>query len=160
MRNYSLFTAIIFLMNFSSVIGQTLCDGSLIDSTSHIFSVVETMPKPNLLKKQLEPILNSSINLAKYGLAEGTKIYLGFIVNCKGEDFDYKVLRPVNDAFEEKLISVIQSNLEFKNGSQRGHAVDVALTYQIVVKNGSLNILDEQEIQNNNQNKRKRRKKK
>lgn len=159
MRYYSLFAAIIFFMNFSYVSGQTLCDGSFLDTTSHVFVLVDAMPEPNLLKRQLEPILNSSINLDKYDLAEGTKIYLGFIVNCRGEDFNYRVLRPVDDAFEEKLISVIQSNLEFKNGSQRGHPVDVAFTYQIIVENGLLNILDEEEIQNKNQKKRKRRKK-
>ena len=157
MRYRSQLTFIILLLNFSYINGQTLCDGSLPDSTKNIFVITDTMPEPNLLKSELEPILNSSINLTKYNLVEGTNIYLGFIVNCKGEDFDYKILRPVNDAFERNLISVTKSNLTFKNGSQIGRPVDVSLTYHIIVENGMLNILDDDEIKKRNHKKRKKR---
>lgn len=127
--------------------GQTLCDGTLPNDSIHMFIIVESMPEPQLSESQLENILNASINVKQYGLADGTRIYLGFIVNCKGEDFYYHALRPVNDSFEKKLISEVQNNMTWKNGTQRGLAVDVRLTYSIIVENGLLNILDKEELE-------------
>jgi hypothetical protein len=102
---------IVLTLSCYCTFGQTLCDGSMPDSTTNMFIITEVMPKQSLEGDQMDFMLNNSINIGQYNLTDGTSIYLHFIVNCRGECFNYSVLRPVNNPFEEKLISVFQTNI-------------------------------------------------
>ncbi len=136
------FLMIIVILATNSLHGQTRCD------TLHedIFVILEHPPIPNISYKELEHILNTSVNLNDFVRPEGNIIYLNFIINCKGEAFNYKTLKPINNILLEKLIQTLQSNLNWKPGMQNNKPVDFAKTLVISTEEGEFKILFEQKI--------------
>jgi len=140
----------LIIMTISVVNGQTRCD----TVTEHIFVVAEEMPTSNISIDQLEDILNSSIDINKYPRPDGNVIYVSFTINCNGEDFDYKVLRPIDKRLENQLLSIIQSNMTWTPAKQRDRQVDFQKTFEIRIDNGRFNIMDDKEQKSNKKRKK------
>lgn len=132
---------ILFLLTSTIVLGQTRCD----TIGDQIFSVTEDMPTSNISIEQLENILNNSINLSEYPQPDRNVIYLNFIINCNGEDFDYKVLRPIDKGLKNKLLPIIESNMTWTPAKQLNIQVDFSKTFEIRLDGNRFNILDEKE---------------
>jgi hypothetical protein len=62
-------------------------------------------------------------------------IYLTFTINCKGETFDYKFMRPVDEKLQEKILAIVRTNMNWQPGSQNGRVVDVQTTISIKIEN-------------------------
>lgn len=127
------------LLFFNVAMGQTRCD----TIQEEIFMVLEVRPEPSVSIAQLEEFLNSSIDLSEYAVEDGVVFYINFIVNCHGEHFDYKVLKPVDEKLESEILSVLQSHVTWSPGKQRDKEVDVLKIMQIRVEKGSLQIVEE-----------------
>lgn len=136
--------AIIFLFFiYNSLYGQRRCDSSRVDK---IFIITEIMPKSNITLDELETLLNQEINANEFSVLQGTMIYLSFIINCKGESFDYKFLRPVDEKLQDKLLTIIKTNINWKPGSQNGRLVDVQLTISIKFENNKFIVQNKKEL--------------
>jgi len=143
-----------------------LCDGSLPDSTSQIFVVVESMPIPSIPIKQMESQLNHTISLVKFNLNDGTRFFLSFIVNCKGEAFHYILLRNDNKELESVITEYFTSNINWtagsifrtKNGKRIELPKDVQLIYSFRIDDGVLNILEGDELKHKKKTNRNRKK--
>ena len=131
--------AALSFLTFNSVVGQTRCD----TIREGIIMYAEKMPKSSISNNQLEEILKSSIDLNEYTIEDEVVIYINFIVNCHGEHFDYKVLKPVDEKLESEVLSVLQYNVTWKAGKQHDKEVDVLQIMQIQIQNNEFRILDE-----------------
>jgi len=122
------------------VIAQTRCD--TLDES--IFFVTEVLPEPSISLSQLSSVLNTSIDLNKYQVPNGFSIYVNFIINCKGEDFNYRVIKPeqIDENLERELLTTIQNTLTWSPAMQRGKGVDFSKTINILVENNQLNIIE------------------
>lgn len=140
MKKFFLMTFLVVLIG-TTVIGQTRCDTVRED----IFHVTEEMPTLNISIEQLEDILSNSIDLNQYARPDGNVIYINFIINCKGEDFDYKVLRPVDKGLEKQLLSILKTSTTWTPAKQRNKPVDFSKTFEIRLEGNKFNILDEKE---------------
>ena len=89
---------------------------------------------------ELEQIINNSINISAYEPSIKDPIFIQFIVNCKGEDVEYKSVRTINSDLESDLINLIRSELSWTAGQQRGITVDVIKYLIIRVEKGRLKI--------------------
>lgn len=78
-----LITVNVFVPNHK-IIAQARCD--TLDES--IFFVTEVLPEPGISMSQVSSVLNTSIDLNKYQVPNGYSIYVNFIINCKGEDFN------------------------------------------------------------------------
>ncbi len=130
-------------MTLNSVCGQTRCD----TTTEFIWFITEVMPKPNISMTQVESILNKSIDLSNYAKPVDNIIYLNFIINCKGEDCEYKILniKPIDRELENQLISIIKSNLDWTPAMQKGEKVDIQMPMKISIENNCFNIIEDKE---------------
>jgi hypothetical protein len=128
--------------------GQTRCD------TLHkeIFIATEELPKPSISYDQLALILNNSINLNDYNPLQENIIYISFIINCKGQDFDYKTLKPIDNNLTDILFKSIKSNLTWTPAKQNKQEVDIQKTLILKIENGKFLVSD------NNQTAKKKRK--
>ena len=137
--------AITLLLAAKILCSQSRCDGN--EEESPIFLITEVMPVPNIQFEQLEGILDNSINLNSFVRPAENMIYVSFIINCKGEDFNYKVVQPtdIDSNLRGILISTIQSNLNWTSAVHNGKAVDIQ--YQITIKSegNKFNILSGKE---------------
>ena len=150
MRITTLFIFISFVI--TQAIGQTRCD----TTDTGIFIITEVPPMPNITYEQLESLLNTSIDINEYTALDENWIYLSFIINCKGEDFDYEILRQIDKRLQDKLIQIIKSNVSWTPAKQRGESVDFQKNIYIKIEGNQFKILD----QENKKQKKKKRKKK
>jgi len=144
MKQLYILAIVIFLTN-QGIIAQTRCD--TIDSS--IFVLAEEMPEPNITMSQLSSVLNESIVLNKYQVSNGDSIYVNFIINCKGEDFNYKVIRPVkiDKDFEQELLSILKNTVIWRPAIQNGKAVDFSKTITILIENNKFHIVETTKIE-------------
>jgi hypothetical protein len=140
MKKLHLLTILVVLTG-TIVIGQTRCD----TISDDIFGVTEEMPTLNISIDQLEDILNISIDLNKYSRPEGNAIYVNLIINCKGEDFDYKVLKPVDKGLEKQLLSILETSMTWTPAKHLNKPVDFSKSFEIRLDENRFNILDEKE---------------
>jgi hypothetical protein len=100
-----------------------------------IFTITELMPTSNITLDELESKLNQEINASDFPKPQGNMIYLTFTINCKGETFDYKFMRPVDEKLQEKILAIVRTNMNWQPGSQNGRVVDVQTTISIKIEN-------------------------
>lgn len=127
---------IIVLLTSNGLKGQTCCD------SSGVFFICEELPLPSISLSQLEEILNSSIDIKNEHINDGDIIKLIFIINCKGEDFNYKTLQPIDSTLKAQLIQNIHSNIKWTPGQQAHRKIDFWQTLSISIENGKFRILD------------------
>ena len=131
------------LIIFTVLSLKTLCCQSRCDTLRDgVYVVSEFPPKPNIAYNQLENILNSSINLNDYELPENNMIYVNFIINCKGEDFDFTVLKNIDKKLQDILIQTIHSNVKWTAGKQNGKNIDFSQTIVLKIKKNRFKILN------------------
>jgi hypothetical protein len=125
-------------MIMSPLSGQTRCD----TIQKEIFIATEELPRPSISYDQLALVLNSSINLNDYNPPKENIIYISFIINCKGEDFNYKTLKPIDNNLTDILFKTIKSNLTWIPAKQNKQEVDIQKTLIIRIENGKFHISD------------------
>lgn len=132
---------IVFLSTIVSynLASQTLCDTANHDQEVELFVVSENMPFPNLTSTELEEILNSSIQLTNYSsLPE--KIAITFIINCKGEAFDYKFHVALDQDLQNKIENLLKTRLIWTPGEHDGIPVDFSKSLMIKVQNDQFSV--------------------
>jgi len=139
------------LISFNSE-GQSRCD----TVSEEIFFWLEEMPESGISLDELEIKINEVLNPEDFNIENDVSFYVFFIINCKGEDFEYQVYGLDNEEFNKKLIGFLK---EFTNWAPpKLHddiRVDVKSSYSIKVQDNSFNILDEKEQKRENKRKRK-----
>lgn len=126
----------------SGASAQTRCDGR----DGAIFHVTEIAPQLTTSYADLEQALNDAIDLAQYEPVPDDRIIVAFVINCRGEAFDYRVARPIDPRLERRVLAILKSTATWSPGEQRGRAVDVANALVIDVAGGEVNVLDEEEL--------------
>jgi hypothetical protein len=145
------------LLTINTITAQTLCD----TRSGMVFIVVDHPPKPNLTDRELENRLNSVIDPILLESYKTDFCYITYFVNCKGEDFNYKLLVRKDDKFQIDSISNFQhvflSNMQsllswspglmehFEKGKKIEKAVDFQGSYSIRIEGNKLYILNEKE---------------
>jgi hypothetical protein len=137
---------ILFFCNLLSNIafGQSRCDQ--LPDTAAIFVIAEEMPEANLTDDELADLLNTSIDLVNYRLESIEAVYYGVTVNCKGQAFDYEIMRPIEPDLDSKVLQTLKSNLTWTPGIFRGNPVDVRLTKRIYIVESQFQMLTDKEL--------------
>jgi hypothetical protein len=125
------FFLILFALTPVLISGQTRCD----TLQKEIFIATDMPPIPSISYNHLVTILNNTINLKDFNTLEGS-IYINFIINCKGEDFDYKTLKSMDDKLMEELFKTIKSNLTWTPAQHNKKTVDFSETLIIKIEDG------------------------
>ena len=141
-KNYLfLIIGLFFSLN---LLGQSRCD----TVSEEIFFVVEKMPVCNISLEALEAKLNEVLRLQDFQIENGAFFGITFIINCKGEDFNYEILKLDSKEFNEKLIDYWKEYTNWTAGESRGESVDVSLTFGVEVHNNALEILGKKNWKN------------
>jgi len=142
-----LIDSIVILSTRNELYAQSYCDTS-----AGPFVVCEEPPLPNISFSQLEDIINSSIDLKNEHINEGDIIRIFFIINCKGEDFNYRTLQPADSTLKDKLFKTIHSNIKWTAGKQAGRKIDFQQQILLSIVNGKVVILNENDKKNQKMN--------
>jgi hypothetical protein len=157
------------LLVSATVFSQIRCD----TTTSDIFTIItEHPPTPALTDSELEILLNNSMDITEFNLNDADHFYVIYFINCKGEDFNYKLYINTNTSnkldtiseFSKKLRDNIQSLQSWtpgiikdvKNGKPFDRPVDFQGSYALRVDNNRLHILTEGEMRKRLKSKRKK----
>ena len=97
---------ILFLLSVTGY-SQSLCD----TTNGMAFAFSEQPPKPRMTDRDLETSLNSSIDMASLNVDHADYLFVMFIINCKGEDFNYKLAKRVNGLTKVDSTSELHKNL-------------------------------------------------
>ena len=135
-----LIIATILISSAYDLIGQSRCDTSNV-----IFVFTDVPPKIDKSFNELEMIINREINLNAYNLSE-KDFAISFIINCKGEDFDYKVLKSNDDDFNKVLTECFMRNIYCTPAEHGGKKVDFSFVLSIRIDQNRINILDDKEM--------------
>ena len=131
---------IILITLTDNLIGQTRCD----TLSDNIFIATDIPPKMDKSIDELERIVNNSIDLSKYDL-KVKEIFVSLTINCKGEDFDYKVLKCENHDFNRILTECLMNNLNWIPAEHNGKKVDFSYVIPVIIEKDRINILDDKE---------------
>lgn len=128
-----------FLVNHGTV-AQTRCN----TINESIFIVTEVMPESSISMSQVSSILNTSIDLNKYQVPNKLNIYVNFIINCHGDDFNYKVIKPehIDKDLENELLSTLENAMKWTPAMQRGKGVDFSKTINVLIDNKKFYIIE------------------
>ena len=148
---------IVALLIIDTLSAQTLCD----TKSGMILFAAEHPPKPNLTDNELEVKLNSFIDPSLLESYKADYLYITFVVNCKGEDFNYKLSKRQDGKaqkdslsnFQEVFLTKMQSLLTWspatieirEKGKQIEKAVDFQGSYTIRIDGSKFHILNEKE---------------
>lgn len=159
---------ITLLLIFTTGFSQTRCD----TTSTHIFLQLEYPPQLTMTDAELELKLNSAISPAFLGDYGADYLYVTFFINCKGEDFNYKLSKLSNGMtnpdstsdFQSTFLSNLQSFASWTPGRftfyEKGKPVDRPVDFQgsyiILVDDNKLHILNENEKQKHFKNKQKK----
>jgi len=130
---------IIFGLTSTLLSGQSLCDTTL---QNNIWVATLEPPTSSVPYDQLVLILNKTIDLSDYNAPE-ENIYINFIINCKGEDFDYKSLKPIDNRLVEAIVKTLRSNLTWTPAKHNKQNVDFGQTLTIKIENGKFRELSD-----------------
>ncbi|HLN53654.1 MAG TPA: hypothetical protein VK212_08090 [Lentimicrobium sp.] len=151
------FVFITVLLSINALSAQTLCD----TKSEMVWFILEHPPIPNLTDNELEIKLNSVIDPSLLESYKADYLYITFFVNCKGEDFNYKLAKRQDGKvqkdslsnFQEVFLSQMQSLLSwfpgtkefFEKGKPIEKTVDFQGSYTILVDGSKFHILNEKE---------------
>jgi hypothetical protein len=122
---------------------------------------LEHPPQPTITDAELELKLNSTISPTSLANYHADYLYVTFIINCKGEDFDYKLVKRSNglllqdstSEFQRTFLSNFQSfatwkpglNTVMEKGKPIEKPVDFQGSYTLRVDDNKLLILNKKE---------------
>jgi len=135
-----LFMLILSQLALANSLGQSLCDST----TKTVFFWTDHPPKMNKSIPELEAILNNNIKLSDYQISQEL-VYLTLTINCKGEQFNFKVLNSDNQDFNSKLTDCVKVNVLWTPAKLNGRSVDYSFRFTIKVTTNHIHILDEKE---------------
>ncbi|MCD4696756.1 MAG: hypothetical protein K8S16_11005 [Bacteroidales bacterium] len=136
------------LLIFSALFGQSLCDTT---TEPNVFVYLEQMPSSNITFGQLEKMISESIDLMNYNLSEGDTFYISFLINCKGEDFNYKISNLENEDLKRSLKKIFKENLDWDQpihhyktaqGKEVEKPVDFKKNLKLIIENNQIYITD------------------
>ncbi len=133
------FLVIIGLLISLNSLGQSRCD------TTNTWWVTTEKPECNISINELEAKLNEVMKPQDFRI-ENTFFRISFIINCKGEDFNYSVHEIDNKEFCESLIEYCKKYTDWTAGQHEGNSIDVAMNIIGIVQHDSLNLLNEKEL--------------
>lgn len=98
-----------------------------------IFQVVETMPKYPGGFEALQTFIADNIDYPKVASENGIsgKVFVGFVINTKGEVTDAKIIKGVDPNLDAEAMRVINAMPNWSPGQQRGKNVNVAYTIPV-----------------------------
>lgn len=147
---------------------QTWCD----TSDSQIFTYLEHPPQPTITDAELELKLNSIIDPSALDKYHADYLYVIFSVNCKGEDFNYKLAKlsdgltklDTTSDFQRVFLSNFKSFASwspgrftfYEKGKPFEKPVDFQGSYTIRVDGNRLHILNEKKKKKHFKNKNKK----
>lgn len=141
----------------ASVNGQSLCDTA---QEVRIFTACEIMPSSNITFEQLAGILNQSIDITKHVIPIGETIFLSFVINCKGEAFDYRFLNLDDEELKNSIINIFKSNLVWTPGMVKSGNKTKVIEFQkhvyIVIENNQFNLYSDNPETNTKKGKKKK----
>jgi hypothetical protein len=129
-------------MSITNSFGQSLCDST----SKTVFFWTDHPPTMNINIFELETIINSSIKLSDYQISHDKVVYLTLTINCKGEQFNFKVLNSDNQEFNIKLADCVKENVLWTPARLNGRSVDYSYRFTIRLKTNQIHILNEKEI--------------
>jgi hypothetical protein len=129
---------IAILSTRNDLYGQSCCD-----TKAGPFVICEEPPLPNISFSQLEEIINNSVDIKNEHINNGDIIRIFFIINCKGEDFNYRTLQPADSTLKDKLFKTIHSNMKWTAGKQAGRKIDFQQQILLSIVNGKFVILND-----------------
>ena len=136
---------ILFFILISNIaFGQSRCDQ--MPDSAEIFAIVEEMPEANLNDAQITELLNGRIDLTNYSLKSIETVYYGVTVNCKGQAFDYGILRTIDPGLDSKILQVLKTNLIWTPGKSGGNPVDVRITKRIYIVDDQFQMLTDKQL--------------
>ncbi len=153
---------------FTTGFSQTLCD----TSSQKIWAVLEHPPQLTIAAKDFEIKLNSAIDQTSLDKYKADRLYVTFFVNCKGQDFNYKLAKlsdgltklDTTSDFQKIFLSELQSIVSWtpglftfrQNGKEVERPVDFQGSFTIRVDGNKLHILNVKENQKYFMNKKKK----
>ena len=148
---------ITFLLIITTGFSQTVCD----TTGNRIYAYLEHPPQPTITEAELELKLSSTISPTSLANYHADYLYVTFIINCKGEDFDYKLakrsdgllIQDSTSEFQLAFLSNFQSFATWKPGlntvMEKGKPVEKPVdfhgSYILKVEGNKLHILNTQE---------------
>lgn len=146
-----------FLLIITTGFSQTVCD----TTGNRIYAYLEHPPQPTITDAELELKLNSTISPTSLANYHADFLYVTFIINCKGEDFDYKLAKRSDgllfqdstSEFQRTFLSNFQSFATWKPGlntvNEKGKTVEKPVDFQgsytLRVDDNKLHILNKKE---------------
>ena len=120
-----------------NLVAQKLCMDS-----QEIFMFTEVMPKcsPNL--STVEQLVNDKFSISDCGLENNDKIIVQYKINCKGEDFDYKIRSFNNKEINCELGDFLKTTLNWTPAKQRDLNVDFGGSLVLKIENSRYVILN------------------
>ncbi|MCK5029399.1 MAG: hypothetical protein KAR57_07190 [Bacteroidales bacterium] len=144
-----LITGLLFSLNS---LGQSRCD----TVSEDIILWLEKMPERGISIDELEIKINEVLTPHDFRIENDVVFYVFFIINCKGEDFDYQVYNLDNKIFNEKLIEYLKEFTNWAPPMLHDRSADMQASYSIKVHDNSFNILDEKERRRESRKKRRK----
>jgi len=152
----TLLTFIISLM-IMSVNGQSLCDTA---QEVTIYTVCDIMPSSNITFEQLADILNQLIDLNKHTIPYGETIFLTFLINCRGEAFDYRFRNLEDEELKNSIINIFKSNLVWTPGmikiGDKTKVIEFDKYVYIVIENNQFKLYSDNPKANTKKGKKKK----
>jgi hypothetical protein len=133
-----LIICIICQMSIANSFGQSLCDST----SKTVFFWTDHPPKMNISIHELETIFNAKIILSDYQITQDQIVYLTLTINCKGEQFNFKVLSSDNHEFNIKLTDCVKDNVLWTPAKHDGQSVDYSYRFTIRLRPSQIHILD------------------
>ncbi len=149
--NKKLFLFILLLVS-QKLQAQVLCD----TSNHGVFQFLEHPPKASIDIKELESKINETFTPSEMNNYFARKMYISFFINCRGEDFDYKLFTSNNGTwkqdstseFQEKLLANFESFVSFTpalqttyvKGKELKKAVDFRELYTLNIERNKIHL--------------------
>lgn len=133
-----IYTGIICIILTQNSYGQSRCD----TTSGTIAYLLENIPECNVSIDDLEIKINNTFNPRDYDIPNDLKFYIHFIINCKGEDFEYRVYNLENETFNKQLIDLIQGETKWSSLTSNNRPIDIGYSYTIIVEKEEFNLLN------------------
>ena len=138
----------VYLLIFFSIVeitnGQNRCD----TVNDFIFTITEFQPVPSQSINDIEKNLNRLITINNQTPRDHEEIVLSFIINCKGEDFSYRIFNSFGENIDNQIIDYFSKNVSWAPARmkyrQEYKEVDFNISMRIRIDNNNL-IIDYRE---------------
>ena len=103
-----------------------------------ILFTCDQMPQLKQSYQEVEQKVNESLNLTKKQKRLKTSVLIEFVINCEGEDVDYRVLRSEIPELNKQLVDMVSQNSDWEVGKQRSEPVDCHMALALQFREGQV----------------------